>query len=441
MNLIPNFLQRHIAGRPNLVKILDNIGWLFLDKIFRMGIGLLLGIWIARALGPEQFGILSFATAFTALFAAIATLGLPSVVVRDIIKNPSDKNLILGTAAALQLAGGLIAYSLMIATAFWIRADDPLLKSIVSILGSALLFKFADTAAYWFESQVQSKYTVWAQNATFIVFAIVKVKLILGDASLLAFAWAILAETVLSSAILLAIFNLRGPKIASLRASWPTAQSLIRDSWPLLLSGIAIMVYMKTDQIMLGQMIGDHEVGIYSAAARISEVWYFIPMIIVTSVFPTIINAKSRSEELYYQRFQKLFTFLAWTSVLIALPMTFLSTPLIIVLYGPEYIESGQILAIHIWASVFVSLGVASSRWFIAENLPLLNFKRTAFGALMNIILNLALIPKYGAHGAALATVASQATSSFLVDCTSSQTRHIFLMKIKALNPLTLIKK
>ena len=179
MTLIPAFIYRRIAHRPNLVRIVDNIGWLFFDKLLRMGVGLLVGVWVARYLGPEQFGLLNFALAFTGLFAAIATLGLPEIVVRDIVRDPENAQVTLGTAAVLQLIGGLVAYVLILVAIIYVRPNDVLLRSIVAILGAMMLLKASEIAVYWFESQVQSKYTVWVQNSVFLVFAAVKVLLIL----------------------------------------------------------------------------------------------------------------------------------------------------------------------------------------------------------------------------------------------------------------------
>lgn len=436
MNIVPAFLRRRISHRPNLVKIVDNIGWLFFDKVLRMGVGLLVGVWVARYLGPEQFGLFSFASAFVGMFGAVAGLGLQSIVVRDIVRDPICKEETLGTATVLQLLGGLLAYGCVLVSIFWLRPDDTLAKLLVAILSSVMLFKFSDVALYWFESQVLSKYIVWVQNGCFLIFAMIKVGLIVSYAPLLAFAWATAAEALIVAVLIFLMLGLRGPKLQQLRFSWLRAKTLLADSWPLLLSGMAIMVYMKIDQIMLGQILGDDAVGIYSAALRISEVWYFIPVMIVASVFPAILEAKKRDEVHYLQRLQRLYDLMAWLSLAIALPMTFLSTPIVVALFGSAYAESGPILAIHIWASVFVFLGVASSQWFVAENRQILSFQRTVLGAVINVVLNFILIPKFGVPGAAYATVLAQASVCLFYDLLQKETRTMFAMKLKSFNPM-----
>lgn len=439
MRLIPAFIYRHIEHRSNLVKIVDNMGWLFFDKVLRMGVGLLLVVWVARYLGPEQFGLFSFASAFVGMFGAMAGLGLQSIVVRDIVFDPACKVETLGTAAVLQLVGGLLAYGCVLGTIFWLRPNDTLAKVLVSIFGSILLFRFSDIALYWFESQVLSKYIVWVQIGSFLIFAAIKVGLILSNAPLPAFAYATAAEALIVAILILFMLGFRGPKLQQFSFSLLRAKTLIADSWPLLLSSMAVMVYMKIDQIMLGQMLGDDAVGIYSAAVRISEVWYFIPMMIVASVFPAILEAKKRDETQYLQRLQRLYDLMVWLSVAIALPMTFISTPLVVALFGPAYVESGPVLAMHIWASVFVFLGVASSQWFVAENRQILSFQRALLGAVINVTLNLLLIPRFGPFGAAIATVVSYAFAAFLSDAIQAETKMMFAMKLNSMNIFKLI--
>ena len=441
LNLIPPFIHHRIAHRPDLVKIVDNIGWLFIDKILRMGVGLLVGVWVARYLGPEQFGLLNFSLAFTGLFGSIAVLGLDGIVVRDIVREPASAGITLGTAAMMQLIGGLVAYLLILGSIHYLRPDDTLARGIIGILGLMMLFKASDIAIFWFESQVQSKYTVWVQNGIFLMFAAIKVLLILQEAPLMALVWAMVGEAVLVALILLIVMVWHGVALHSLRVSVERGVTLLHDSWPLILSAIAVSVYMQIDQLMLGEMIGDEAVGIYSAAVKISEVWSFIPLAIVASVFPAILEARNQSVAQYHARLQKLYDLMVILSLSVAIPMTFLATPIVRFLFGEAYVESGIVLAIHIWASVFVFLGVASSKWFLAENRQLLSLQRTILGAIANVGLNLWLIPFYGSIGAAIATVISYAIADFFADLFQKETHQLFIMKLCSMNIISILKR
>ena len=212
------------------------------------------------------------------------------------------------------------------------------------------------------------------------------------------------------------------------------AKSLLKDSWPLILSGLAIMVYMRIDQVMINAMLNDEAVGQYAAAVKLSEIWYFIPMVIASSLFPAIINAKKQSEELYYARLQKLYDLMVWLAIAIALPMTFMSNWIVNLLYGNAYNQSGSVLMIYIWAGVFVFLGVASGKWFLNENLQLLSFFRTFYGMIINIILNIFLIPKYGIKGAAFTTLISYFIAGLLFDFINNKTQKVFFMKLNTIN-------
>lgn len=440
LNWLPGSLRQRIQHRPNLLRITSNIGWQFSDRIVRLGVGLVVGVWMARYLGPEQFGLLNFATAFVALFGAIATLGLQGIVVRDIVNDPGQARETLGTAFALRLLGGLAAFLLVLGVISYLRPDDALAKTIVAILGFALVLEASEIVKYWFESQVLSKYTVWVGNGVFVCIAALKIAMLLAEAPLIAFVWAAFAESSIVAVALLLIYSWRGGSLIAWQPTLTRAKSLLRDSWPLIFSSLAIMVYMRIDQIMLGQMINDEAVGIYSAAVRISEVWYFVPMAIVASMFPSILDARRKSDTLYRERFQKLYDLMVLLTLLVAIPMTFFSSLATVLLFGQAYASAGSVLAIHIWAALFVFLGVASSRWFLAENRQILNLQRTLLGAALNIGLNLLLIPKLDALGAAYATVLSYAVVALFFDCIQEETRPMFAMKVRSFNILRAAK-
>lgn len=424
---------RKLFGDDQRRAITANIGWLFADKIIRMGVGFVVSVWLARYLGPDRFGLLSYALAFAALFASFSTLGHEGIVVRELVREQDGRGEILGSALVLRLAGGVTAVALAIVAVLLLRPGDTLVQWLVVIVASGAVFQAFDVIDYWFQSRVESKYTVCARNSAFLLSSLLKVALILVAAPLLAFAVASLAEVVLVAMGLLVVYLRSGERTGSWRWSRPRAVRILRDSWPLCLGSLSILIYMRIDQVMLGDMAGDGAVGIYSAAVRLTEAWYCIPVVIVSSVFPAILQSRTTDEAFYYRRLQRLFSLMTAVSLSIALPVSLLSGWIVTTLFGEGFAAGGPVLAIYVWASFFVFLGVAQGAWDLAENLTGLMLFRLASGAGLNIVLNIFLIPAYGVTGAAAATVLSQAFSAVLLNAAHVKTRRIFWMQLKSL--------
>tara|TARA_B110000046_G_scaffold40521_1_gene44897 strand:- start:44371 stop:45129 length:759 start_codon:yes stop_codon:yes gene_type:complete len=218
-----------------------------------------------------------------------------------------------------------------------------------------------------------------------------------------------------------------------------TAVEQLKESWPLIFAGVAVSLFLKIDQIMGKDILTDSAAGCYVAAVRLSETWYFIPMMITTSLFPAILNAKIRNDGSQLIRMQRLFDLMIYLSITIALPITFLSSFIIELLFGVEYIAAAQGLVIQIWTSIFISLEVASGAWLINENKQKLIFLQTTLGAILNIALN--FIPSFGIIAAALTSTFSQLFASLLFDLLFKHKRVLFLMKLKAIFLISLVRK
>ncbi len=404
---LPPLIRRRLEGRHNLQKIVGNTGWLFVDKVVRMGVGLLVGVWVARYLGPEQFGLLNYATAFVALFATVATLGLDGIAVRDIVQDPANKSEILGTAFFLRLAGGLATLVLTVVSASLLRTTDTLTRWLIVIIAAGTIFQAFDTIDYWFQSQVQSRYTVVAKNTAFLLTALLKVVLLIVKAPLIAFALAGLLEIVLGAAGLMLAYKSHGQFLRSWMWNSTWAKRLLKDSWPLILSGMVIAVYMKIDQVMLGEMVGNREVGVYSAAVRISEIWYFIPTIVSTSLYPALIQAYQDAEKIFYEKLKTIMGYFFWGTLFLSIAITTCSRGIINLLYGVNYLEAATVLSIHIYSGIIVSMSVIFSLKYIIDGTTKISFYGAFAGALSNVLLNLWLIRAAGAQGAAIATLIS----------------------------------
>jgi PST family polysaccharide transporter len=420
-------------GRGGLSIILRNISWLIFDRFFKMSVALFIGSWVARYLGPDQFGLLSYAQALVTLVLPFALLGLKSIVVRNLVLNSVSSAATMGTGFCMMGLSSILGLSATCLAASLLRSDDGFFLLIVFIWSLSLLFKPSDMVKYWFEAQVQSGPVIKVEMAVVAISAMIKVILILKGISLLWFAALHAFEVLLLAVGLLALYTKKVGSIRSWRVDLRRAKLLMSESWPLVLSGVAVVVYMQVDKVMLGSMINDGSVGLYAASSRLSVVWNFIPTTVTASVFPAILRSKARDKHVYQQRIQGLLSGLAVIALSMALLISFAAPWIITVLFGDEYAVSAEVLSVHIWGAVFAFLGVGASRWFLAEQLQKLIFYRTFGGAILNVVLNIMWIPKYGIVGAAWATVFSQALASVLFNGLLPQTRVLFYMQMRAL--------
>lgn len=399
--------------RPRLEKIIaapsfGNSIWLISDRLIRMGLGLLVGVWVARYLGPEGYGSLSFAGSYVMLFSALALFGLESIVVRDLVRHPEAESAILGTTCLIRAAAGLLAYLLALAVMLVLRPDDLVALLLVALLGSSLLVQAVEVTELWFQSRVLSRYTVICRSSAFILSSCLKVLLVMTGASLAAIAAATAVEALVA-AVLLVLTHARYSTAGMLTWRWENSwfRRLLTGSVPMVLSGVVLMVYLRIDQVMLGAMATQTEVGLYAAAVRISEVWYFVPTAIVSSVFPGLVALRSSDPEQFEQKLQQLYNLLAFLGYAVALPVTFLAPWLVQLLFGSAYQAAAPLLSVLIWAGLFANLSVVRNSHFIALDWGRSLLWATSLGAAANVLLNLLLIPRYGALGAAIATCLS----------------------------------
>jgi O-antigen/teichoic acid export membrane protein len=427
MNFIPEFVRSRVQNRPVLRKILSNAGWLTFEKLFRMGLVLIVNVLIARHLGPSEFGILNYAVSLGAFLGTFIYLGLSGLVIRDIVNQPEQKEIILGTTFTLKFSGSLLSFIAMTAIALYSNIGNQEFWVLI-IVGVSLFFKPFETIDLWFHSQTRSKFSVFSNSISAFMVSVTNVLLVFGGSGLLLFAVTTSLELALTAAILLLFYHKAHQSIFSWHASFDKAKELLGQSWILILSGFFSMVYLKIDQMMLRWMVGTSEVGIYSVAVNFSEVWYFLPNAIALSVYPTLIEQKQKSLSLYTEKVQKSFDALFLIALAVAVVVTIVAEPLISILYGMAYIEAGSILMIHIWAGVFIFMRALFSRIIMIENLLVFSLITHLIGAILNFILNLLLIEEYGGHGAAFATLVSYAGASYFSLFLSARTRSYAIM-------------
>ena len=404
---LPEIIREWLEGRQQLQKAIGNTGWLMGGQIVRQGVGLVIGVLMARFFGPALYGEFNYALAFVALFTTVGLLGLDGIVIRELVRDPSCRDDALGTSFLMMLIGGGLAFGLAILGIWLVRGAGSLALWLVVIMSAGAIFQAFNAIEFWLESRLQWKFSAIVKSLVLLLGGLVKIGLILKHASLVAFAWTGLAETAAGAAGLVITYRAKGLRLLAWRFNAQMAVLLLKDSWPMMFSAFVTMVYLRIDQVMLGTLAGSEEIGIYSAAVRLAEPWGFISMAICSSVFPAIVKAGTTDNEAFDAQLQRLYNLMVLIAYCVAIPTTFFSGWLVDILYGPAYSKAGPLLAILVWGSLFTNLGTARTVYMISMNWTRANFLSLLSGALINIVLNYYLIPSYGAMGAVIASLVS----------------------------------
>lgn len=402
-----------LAQKNKFRKIAKNISWLSFDRMLRMSVSLFVGSWTARYLGPEQYGMYNYAIALISLLAPLSTLGLDSTVIRDIVNHPEHKDHIVNTAFIAKSVAGLVT---LLCVAIWIVLYKPYsetLSALVIISGISILIRPFDTIDYYFQAITSSKYSVYARSTAFFCSSFLKVSFIKMQASIEGIVSTDMIESIIGGAGLYAIYRGKGNKINPLKFSRETFSTLLLDSWPLIISSSLIMVYMRIDQIMIASLLGNQETGVYAAAVRIAEISYFVPMVVVSSTFPVIVEKKNQSAKELDRGMQRLYKILTALSYVTSILLTLCSEPIVLNLYGYSYSPAVSSLVVLAWSSTWVGLGIARSSYLSAINRNILHLKSIAFATLLNVALNYVLIPRIGIIGAGVATNISYSFAAY----------------------------
>ncbi len=420
-------------------KYLANTGWMFFEKVLRILLAFTVSIFLARYLGPSDYGLFNYVLSFTGLFTILSSFGIEGILTRELVKSPDKADELLGTCFRLRLIGSFLSIVLTISAAILI--EEPLSTLfLIIIISSGTFFQSITVVEQYFQAKVEAKKNVIAQSSSFFITSVLKIILILFEQPLVMIVFAHVSEFIFLSIGYFIIYFRSGNKFNDWSYSSYSAKKIVKDSWPLMLSGLVISVYMKIDQVMIKNMMTSADVGYYAAAVKLSEAWYFIPMTISASLFPAIINAKSVGRDFYLNRLQKLYDLLAAIAIGIAIPFTIFSDFIIKIVFGSSFMPASSVLTIYIWAGVGTFLGVASSQYLISENLTKLSFYRTLIGMIINVLLNIFLIPRYGINGAAFATLVSYTLATFSIGISKSTYKQMIMM-IKAVLLINILKE
>jgi O-antigen/teichoic acid export membrane protein len=407
MSIFPTITATYIKEKwqhAGFQKYFRNMGWAFSGKITSLILSFFIGALVARYLGPERYGVLNYALSFVTIFVFLSSFGIDNILVRDLIKNKEESEVIINTSFSIKLIGGILV--IFISTLSSLIFNDFYTTLLIFLYSLHLLFGSLGVLDSYFQSVLKYKYGFIGQFVSVIIVSIFKLFLIYNKFGTGWFILAIVLDTFFAYSIIYFIYRKQGKRLR-LNLNLNIAKKMIADSWPFILTGAFFLIYTKIDQIMIGKMIDTASLGVYSAGVKLSEIWYFIPTIICGVLFPSIINSKNTNENLYKKRIKKLFYLIIPISFFIALFEFIFAKYLILFIFGQAYLGSVIVLQVYTWAGIIVSIILVAQQYLTVENKTKLIMFSSLIGAVANIILNIFLIPKYGILGAAFATLIS----------------------------------
>jgi O-antigen/teichoic acid export membrane protein len=394
-------------------KLLKNSLSLFGSQILKYSINIFISIWVTRYLGVELFGAFSYITALTGILGVFSALGMQNIIVRELVRKPENSPELLGTSITLSFFAGILTFCILVTVIIVFNNGSKLLLYLALINGFTFIFDTLRIFSFYFESKVESNIVARFANFSTIITSFLKLVCIYFDLGLYVLSSIYILDIAISGLLLTLFFSKRIYSVTRLSFSKVLAGKLLKDSFPLIMSGLMIGIFMKIDQIMINGMLGSKSSGIFAVAVRLTEIFYFIPVILQSTLFPGIIQAKA-DPYLFRQRMNNLYSISIIVSYCIIIVMIFSSSWVIHTLYGPAFMDARAPFMVSIWALLFVSFGISRNSFIIANNLTKIYMYITIIGAVLNIGFNIFLIPRYGIIGASISTIIAQTIAGFI---------------------------
>ena len=396
-------------------KEVKNASWLIGGRIAQMVLSLFVGILTARYLGPANYGLINYGTAYVAFFTALCTLGLNSVIIKDFVDNPDEQGEAIGSALVMRLISSILSSVMIVGIVSIVDKNEPLTIAVVALCSLGSIFHVFEVFNFWFQYQYKSKITSVAMFLAYAVTSAYKIILLVLGKNVKWFAFASSVDYIVLALFLFIAYKKHNGK--KLKFSFKKSKSLLKVSYHYILSSMMIAIYGQTDKLMLKQFLGETEVGYYGTATTICAMWTFVLQAIIDSIYPTILRLYSVNREQYKRKNRQLYAIVFYVSTFVSLAFLVLGDWIVNLLYGTAYAPAGLPLKIITWYTAFSYLGVARNAWIVSEGKQKY-LKYMYFGAaLMNVALNCLFIPKFEAAGAAIASLITQMFTSIILPC------------------------
>lgn len=409
--------------------------WLVGAKLVQGACSFVAAAIVARELGNVGFGQLSLAVATAMMVATLATLGLEHVASRE-ISQAGDGLLrpVLATLRRLRVSGAILGASVLLVAALGPFTGVLGPGELLLVLCLLPLAQVGDLSEWRLVAEGRARKVAIISLAVAPAAALARVGAAFAGAPLAAFAGILVAEWGLRSCLLgLAAGRTPAPTDAKLPAG--TGRRILLDSAPLLLSGMAVALYMRLDQYMIAGMMGPGAVGQYASIVMLTEMTLVAPVILLRTALPILSRMSVAEPAAMTEWLVRLMRGCFYFHLAIALVVALFASPIVSLVFGADYLDAVPALRIHILSTPFVALGVISSAWLLVTGNTLHALHRTLLGLGVNAALNIFLIPRFGLPGAATATVVAQIVATWVADAFWPATRELFRLKARSLLP------
>jgi O-antigen/teichoic acid export membrane protein len=423
----------------NLGQVTKNSAFILAEKAMKMGSYLLAGIVIARSVGAEVFGVYSSLLSLNVILSAIAAVGLNSVLVREYITSKITKSTgtVLTNAFIIRLIASLILALLSVPFAILVVGVDVKLAACSALIIMTSIVAVIDL---YFESSLRNYVVARYRIVGYTLGIFLKIYVAVNYDSAYFLILAHLCEMLAILALSLWSLKSDSKKVLQLsRYNGVYAKRLLSLGFPLLLSAVAGIIYMKVDQLFVVYFLGKESAGLYAAPVRLCEGLFIFSAIVVPSFFPNLVNMYANNVEQFHKLMRVMFFSLAGFGILVAVCVVAYSEEIILLVYGKEYISASIVLFWYACSVPLIYIGELFSRWLVISDNTYLSIQRHLVGLIINLLLNYLLIPHFGIEGAAVASFVAYCGSIFLFSILSPRARKFYnFLKVEALNDKTI---
>lgn len=419
-------------------KVIKNASWMIGCKIAQSVISLIIGMLTARYLGPSNYGLISYAASIAVFLLPLMQLGLSKTLVQEFIKRPDREGEVLGTALVFNIVSAIACMGGMYIFLSIANAGESTTIMVGVLYSFSLLFQATEIVQYWFQAKLLSKYPSIASVIAYTVVALYKIYLLVTGKSVIWFSVSSTLDYLLISFMLLIVYKRMGNQ--KLSFSWQLGKEMLHSSKYYIVASMMVSVFQQTDRIMLKLMMNEEETGYYSAAITCVSVTSFVFAAIVDSMRPPILEAKHDGSDAYEPRIIQLYSVITYASLLQCALMVLLARPIVLILYGEQYLPSVSALRIAVWYVTFSNYGSVRNIWMLAENKQKYLWIINLSGALANVALNAVLIPFFGAVGAAAASLVTQFFANVVIGFILRPIRYNNRLMLRGLNPGPLLR-